>query len=109
MANYDGSILINTKINVKSAEVQLSALENRMVKTADKIQSLQAKMDALKDVKIPTQEYTENLKQIEAMERKLVSLYDRQERFLETGGKEDSSVYRKMVYDAEQLEKGWKS
>lgn len=57
MAQYDGSIRINTKISVKEAEVQLTTLENRMKKTADKITSLRSKMDALKDVKTPTQQY----------------------------------------------------
>lgn len=57
MAQYDGSIRINTKISVKEAEVQLTTLENRMKKTADEITSLRSKMDALKDVKTPTQQY----------------------------------------------------
>lgn len=57
MAQYDGSIRINTKISVKEAEVQLTTLENRMKKIADKITSLRSKMDALKDVKTPTQQY----------------------------------------------------
>lgn len=105
MAQYDGSIRINTQINTKQAKVNLATLENRMVKTADKIASLRSKMDALKDVKIPTQEYTDLQKEIGSTEKKLLSLYDRQERFLATGGKEDSSAYKKMAYDAETLEK----
>ena len=32
MAGYDGSIRINTKINAKNAESQLSSLGNRMKK-----------------------------------------------------------------------------
>ena len=105
MAQYDGSIRINTQINTKQAQVNLVTLENRMVKTADKIASLRSKMDALKDAKIPTQEYTDLQKEIGSTEKKLLSLYDRQERFLATGGKEDSSAYKKMAYDAETLEK----
>ncbi len=57
MSQYDGSIRINTKIDSKEASSQLMTLENRIVKTADKISSLRSKMDALKDTKIPTQEY----------------------------------------------------
>ena len=57
MAQYDGSIRINTQINTRGASAQLMTLENRIVKTADKIASLRAKMDALKDAQIPTQEY----------------------------------------------------
>lgn len=163
MAQYDGSIRINTEIQTKQAQISLSTLENRIVKTSDKIASLRSKMDSLKDTKIPTQEYqnlqkeldkaTQELekmvaqdsklsdidakikslsqssaeyaakmkevaaqkiptqeyadvqKQIDSTEKKLLALHDRQERFLATGGKEDSSAYKKMVYDAEILEK----
>lgn len=87
MAQYDGSIRINTEINAKNAESQLSSLENRMKKTADKIASLRSKMESLKDVKIPTQEYKEVQKQIEATEKKINDLVARQEKFLATGGK----------------------
>lgn len=103
MAQYDGSIRINTKIDSKEASAQLMTLENRIVKTADKVASLRSKMDALKGVQIPTQEYAEIQKQIEATEKKITDLVSRQEKFLETGGKESSSAYKKMQYDLEEL------
>lgn len=105
MAQYDGSIRINTKINTKEASAQLMSLENRISKTAKEISSLRSRMDSLKNTKIPTQEYTNLQKEISVTEKKLLSLYDRQERFLSTGGKEGSQAYKKMVYDAETLEK----
>lgn len=105
MAQYDGAIRINTQIDSKNASVQLMTLENRIVKTADRIASLRQKMESLKNAKISTQEYTEVQKQIENTEKKLAALTERQEKYLATGGKESSSVYRKMVYDAEQLNK----
>lgn len=93
MAQYDGSIRINTNIEVKQAEKELKTLESNISKTANKIASLRSKMDALKDVKIPTQEYTEVQKQIEITEKKINDLLARQEKFLATGGKESSSTY----------------
>lgn len=71
MAQYDGSIRINTDIQTKSAQVQLAALENRMVKTSDKIASLRSKMDALKDAKIPTQECKDLQKELSSAEKEL--------------------------------------
>lgn len=103
MAQYDGSIRINTKIDSKEASAQMMTLENRIVKTADKIASLRSKMDSLKDAKIPTQEYAEIQRQIESTEKKIADLQARQEKFLETGGKANSSVYKKMEYDLEEL------
>lgn len=105
MAEYDGSIRINTEITYKQAEKELKSLEGSMAKTAGKIASLRSEMNSFKDAKIPTQEYVNLQKEIDSAEKKLLSLYDRQERFVETGGKESSTVYQKMVYDAETLEK----
>lgn len=78
MAQYDGSIRINTKISVKEAEVQLTTLENRMKKTADRIVSLRSKMDALKDAKIPTQQYKEIESDIAKTETELQKLIEKQ-------------------------------
>lgn len=104
MANYDGSILINTKINVKSAEVQLSALENRMVKTADKIGALRAKMDALKDAQVPTQEYAALDRQLAKLGAEYDRISEKQIRFLSTGGSENSSAYKRMEYDLNMID-----
>lgn len=103
LAQYDGSIRINTQIDTKNASSQMIGLANQIQKTSDKIASLRSKMDALKDVQIPTQEYAEIQKQIEATEKKINDLMARQEKFLETGGKESSSTYQRMQYDLEEL------
>lgn len=105
MAQYDGSIRINTEINAKNAESQLSSLENRMKKTADKIASLRSKMESLKDVKIPTKEYESASKEVEKLERALEDALTRQERFLETGGKESSRTFKGMEYDIEGIKR----
>lgn len=104
MAEYDGSVRIKTEIDSKNASAQLMSLENRIVKTADKVASLRSKMDSLKNAQIPTEAYTEVQNQITETEKKLTALYERQEKFLETGGKTRTSAYQKMQYDIEQLE-----
>lgn len=90
MAQYDGSIRINTKIDNKQASVQLMTLENRIVKTADKIAGLRSKMDALKDAKIPTQEYSEISTQIQKAESEFNKLLEKQEQMQREG--KDSGV-----------------
>lgn len=104
MAQYDGSIRIKTEITTKQAEVQLSTLQNRIVKTADTIESLRSKMDALKNAKIPTEAYVTVQKQIDAYDKKFGNLIDKQEKFLASGGNKEDSAYKKMTYDAEKLE-----
>ena len=51
MAEYDGSVRIKTEIDSKNASAQLMSLENRIVKTADKVASLRSKMDSLKNTR----------------------------------------------------------
>lgn len=103
MAEYDGSIRINTNIEAKNAEKELKRLESSISKTALKIASLRSKMDALKDVKIPTDEYKEIQNQIEATEKKINDLQASQEKFLSTGGKDSSPTYKRMQYDIDEL------
>lgn len=71
MANYDASIRIGLNLNTKSGEVQLERLENRMVKTSDTVASLNAKMDALRNQKIPTKEFTDLQREISSSEKEL--------------------------------------
>lgn len=105
MAQYDGSIRIGTQIDVKVAEKELKSLEGSISKTADKIASLRSKMDALKDVKIPTEQYKEYEKILAGAENKLTSLYKEQEKFLSGGGKKSAPTYQKMLAESEQLER----
>lgn len=104
MAQYDGSIRINTKIDSKEASAQLMTLENRIAKTADKIASLRSKMDELKKTKVPTQEYAELDKELGRLGAAYDKLAERQQRFLSTGGKEGSSAYKRMEYDLDALD-----
>lgn len=105
MAQYDGSVLINTKINVKNAEIQLSSLENRMSKTADKISDLRAKMDALEKTKTPTPEYGALDRELSKLGAEFEKIAEKQSRFLATGGKEGSSTYKRMEYDLDNLDR----
>lgn len=102
MAQYDGSIRINTDITTKSANVQLAALENRMVKTADKVVALRDKMEALRSTKIPTQEYSEISTQIEKANYKLVSLIEKQEQ-MKAEGKTTGTSWERLTQQIESV------
>ena len=90
MAQYDGSIRINTKIDSKEASAQLMTLENRIVKTADKVTALRSKMDALKDVKTPTEEYSSLEKELAEANVKLQSFLDKQKELRDLGFSEEN-------------------
>lgn len=126
---YDGIIRINTNINtagivqgmseikqviersmsssrpMRGAEQEVKQLGDSFSETAKKASELQPKMDLQKDARVPTKEYSDLQKEFDLLQKKLISVYDSQERFLATGGKEESSTYKKMVYDADTLER----
>lgn len=103
MAQYDGSIRINTKISVKEAEVQLTTLENRMKKTADRIVSLRSKMDAMKDAKIPTEEYTKLQSQLDSTIKKYEELDEQVKTLQKIGMDTKSGPFRKAQDEAQEL------
>lgn len=102
MAQYDGSIRINTKIDSKQASAQLMTLENRIVKTADKIAGLRSKMDALKDAKIPTQEYSEISTQIQKAESEFNKLLEKQEQ-MQREGKDSGVAWERLNEKMEEI------
>lgn len=102
MAQYDGSIRINTQINTKQAQVNLTTLENRIVKTSDKIASLRSKMDSLKDAKIPTQEYSEITTQIQKAEMEFNKLLEKQEQ-MQREGKDNGVAWDRLNEKMEEV------
>lgn len=86
-----------------SDNAQIGALQNQISSTDAKIRKLVGEMKQLETTKIPTSEYKEVQNQIDATEKKLNALMEKQDRFLETGGKADSKAYKNMQYEADQL------
>lgn len=70
---------------------------------AKKVDELRQKVEAYGNQKIPTEEYAEIQKQISQAEQQMMKLIDAQDRFIATGGTENSSAYKRRQYDIEQL------
>lgn len=70
---------------------------------AKKVDELRQKVEAYGNQKIPTAEYAEIQKQISQAEQQMMKLIDAQDRFIATGGTENSSAYKRRQYDIEQL------
>ncbi len=79
----------------KETTSQLMTLENRIVKTTDIVASLYAKMDSLRETKIPTQEYKEIESDISKAERELNKLIEKQAQ-LEHEGKNSGSAWENI-------------
>lgn len=100
---YDGSIYINTEISTDGADSKMSTLENRIVKTSDKLENLKKKQKELSEQRIPTDEYKEIQNQIAESEKKLNTLVDRMQKWQDLGKSTTSNTFSAMQYDAEQL------
>lgn len=78
-------------------------LNQEFAAQAKKVDELRQKVEAYGNQKIPTAEYAEIQKQISQAEQQMMKLIDAQDRFVATGGTENSSAYKRRQYDIEQL------
>ena len=67
------------------------------------VQELKDKVAEYGEQKVPTDEYKAIQNQIDKATKKLNTLQQAQDRFEATGGKKNSSAYKKMEYDIEEL------
>lgn len=85
MANYDGSIRIDTKIETANLENRLKKLEKSIEKTSNTLDSLRSKMDELGNAKIPTQEYQSLQKELENANSEVSKFAEKKKELQEMG------------------------
>lgn len=78
-------------------------LNNQYYQQAQKVDELKKKIAEYENQKLPTQEYADIKNQIDSAQSKLDSLIQKQEKFLELGGKKNSKAYKSMQYDIDEL------
>lgn len=78
-------------------------LNNEYSAQEQKVESLRQKVSSYANQRIPTTEYKEISDQISKAEAKLNQLMSSQERFVANGGKKNTSTYKKMQYDIDEL------
>lgn len=78
-------------------------LNNEYSAQEQKVESLRQKVASYANQRIPTTEYKEISDQISKAEAKLNQLMSSQERFIANGGKKNTSTYKKMQYDIDDL------
>lgn len=103
MPQYDGSIRIGTEITTKQAEKELKRLESSIEKTASEIASLRSKMDALKDVKIPTSEYKKLQNDLDNSIKKYEEISDVVKTFEKNGTAKGFTPFAKAKAEAQDL------
>lgn len=103
MANGIDDLGKKSEIAVQKQAAAFSKLNSLYAAQERKVEKLREALEAYAETKIPTQAYAEVRNQIEKTEQKLTSLLERQQKFLDTGGRTNSSTYKKMQYDIEEL------
>ena len=78
-------------------------LNNEYSAQEQKVESLRQKVASYANQRIPTTEYKEISDQISKAEAKLNQLMSSQERFVANGGKKNTSTYKKMQHDIDEL------
>lgn len=78
-------------------------LNSQYAEQTRKVETLKEKVDDLREEKIPTQEYTDLNKEIDSVNKKLDAAIEREIRFVETGGKQNSRTFKGMEYDIDML------
>ncbi len=103
MANGIDDLGKKSEIAVQKQAAAFAKLNSLYAAQERKVEKLREALEAYAETKIPTQAYAEVRNQIEKTEQKLTALLERQQKFLDTGGRTNSSTYKKMQYDIEQL------
>ena len=103
MGNYDGFIKMNTKIETKDLNSQMLSVANAIKKSEDEIVRLNARMDELKNKKIPTSEYIKLQKQLEETRRKFNQVADTVATFQKIGTDKSVIPFRQARDEAQEL------
>jgi hypothetical protein len=103
MAEYDGEIRIKTLIENGEASSKLMQMESQFQKLARESDKFSKTLKDLASQKIPTEEYKAMQMQIEKDTASLDKLLARMYKFLETGGSSESTTFKRMQYEVEEL------
>ena len=103
MANSLDGLGEKSRIALQKQVDSFSKLNNQYYQQAKKVDELKQKVAEYGRQKMPTQEYAEVQQQIDAAQKRLDALIDKQRKFLELGGKTNSKAYKSMQYDIDEL------
>lgn len=104
MANSVNDMGNKAKTALNKQADAFAKLNNEYAAQEQKVSELKKKIAEYGEQKVPTDEYREIQTQISQATQKLNSLKAAQDKFLSTGGKQNSSSFKKMQYDIEELE-----
>lgn len=103
MAESVSGIGDKAKVALQKQANAFAKLNSQYAEQTRKVETLKEKVDALREEKIPTQEYTDLNKEIDSVNKKLDAAIEREIKFMETGGKQNSRTFKGMEYEIDVL------
>lgn len=105
----DGSLIFDTKIDTSGVDTGMLKVQNKMDKATNAVsrqtkavQKLEAELSKLKTAQIPTEQYAKLEAAMQKADSRLMSLIDKQDKLLATGGSTSGAAWEKLQYDIEQ-------
>ena len=95
--NDKARIAIEKQIN------SVSKMNQQYTAQLQKVEELQQKIEEMRKEEVPTQEYSALTAEIEKLEKSLDAVIEKEIKFVETGGNTESSAFKRMEYDIDQL------
>lgn len=95
--NDKARIAIEKQIN------SVSKMNQQYTAQLQKVEELRQKIEEMRKEEVPTQEYSALTAEIEKLEKSLDSVIEKEIKFVETGGNTESSAFKRMEYDIDQL------
>lgn len=94
-----------TAQSVENTSSKMMSLNEQLRKAEIELENAKKKLQDFTSQKIPTEEYAAAEREAGKLEKKLLGLLDKKERFEETGGNTNSRTYQQIQYDIDTVEK----
>lgn len=96
MADYAGSIRVNTELNTGGITSGLARIEAQMNKTARRIEAVKSKMADMRNVQVPTDQYKALESELQALEAQLSKLTQKEQQWADIGVNEKSGAMQQL-------------
>ena len=96
MADYAGSIRVNTELNTRGITSGLARIEAQMNKTARRIEAVKSQMADMRNVQVPTDQYKALESELHNLETQLTKLTQKEQQWSEIGVSEKSGAMQQL-------------
>lgn len=103
MAASTADLSDKARIAIEKQINSVSKMNQQYTAQLQKVEELRQKIEEMRKEEVPTQEYSALTAEIEKLEKYLDAVIEKEIKFVETGGNTESSAFKRMEYDIDQL------